>query len=245
MANFYNSGPSNSDDHGSNSAQDNQLDGGKTGHEEEHRPNQSNQDNQRHRRSSHPTLGHPQHHTPLHELDLAELERDTHLEFLRRDMSFIQLLQNASLDDPGGLSGDALLRLCNPLQSLPEITNPVIELALRMFLALKHSSQQAYTMIRDAVEKCFPGSNVPSLYQIKKTLTDVTGVKPVLNDMCINSCIAYTGPYQDLEQCPDPCAVFNTILIGPQLQALYRHPETVAKLRYREDHTQQILQELR
>ena len=92
MANFDNGGSSNSDDHWSNSVQDNQLDGGEAGHEEEHQPNQSNQDNQRHWRSSHPTSGHPQHHTPLHELDLAELERDTHLEFLRRDMSFIRLL---------------------------------------------------------------------------------------------------------------------------------------------------------
>ncbi|KAH0826535.1 hypothetical protein J3R83DRAFT_5547 [Lanmaoa asiatica] len=36
-------------------------------------------------------------HTALHHLDLAQLEDNTNLEFLRRDMAFIRLLRNATL----------------------------------------------------------------------------------------------------------------------------------------------------
>ena len=203
--------------------------------------------------------------TPLHDLDLAELEQIARIDFLQRDIQFIRRLRDATLDEPGGLSEEALKRLRNPPQTTPEIKDPVIELALSMYLVLEHSSQETYERIRRAVEKCFPGSIVPSLCQIKTMLADITGVKAFVNDMCINSCIAFTGPYADLEQCPEcqehrydqiqftrssgrvkaPRAVFNTIPIGPQLQALYRNPQTATKLHYRYERTQQILEELR
>ncbi|KAI9573427.1 hypothetical protein HD554DRAFT_2202163 [Boletus coccyginus] len=82
--------------------------------------------------------------------------------------------------------------------------------------------------------------------------------------MCINSCVAFVGPFSHLEECPEcnephydqtklnnsggsikvPHSVFHTIPIAPQLQALWRHPETAQKMRYREQHTQALFQEL-
>lgn len=218
---------------------------------EDHQPNYNDQ-----RRPSVPAR--PQNQNPLSELDLAELEQSACINFLHRDMQFIRCLRDATLDKPGRLSDDALKCLYNPPQTTPEIEDPVVELALSMFLALKHSSQE------NAVQKCFPGSTVPSLYQIKKMLVDITGVKPIISNMCINSCVTYVGLYADLDQCPTcqehwydqvqlthssgrtkaPRAVFNTIPIGPQLQALYWNSQTATKLHYYNEQTWQIWEEI-
>ena len=76
--------------------------------------------------------------------------------------------------------------------------------------------------------------------------------------MCINSCITYTGPYLHLQECPDchqlrsevvcqknvPRAVFNTIPLGSQLQAMWCHPDTAQKMCYHVHHTQELFDEL-
>jgi len=65
--------------------------------------------------------------------------------------------------------------------------------------------------------------------------------------MCINTCLAYTGPFTPLTNClfcgehryerhlhvdsKTPHCQFVTLPLGPQLQALWRHPISVAKLR--------------
>ncbi|KAF9470286.1 hypothetical protein BDN70DRAFT_762603, partial [Pholiota conissans] len=43
---------------------------------------------------------------------------------------------------------------------------------------------------------------LPSLYSVKKAVGEVTGLHSIMMDMCPNTCIAYTGPYTDLDQCP-------------------------------------------
>ena len=60
----------------------------------------------------------------------------------------------------------------------------------------------------------------------------MTRVHPIVDDMCINSCLAFTGPWQELHTCPkcnkpqyDPATkkprqVFQTIPLGPLLQGL-------------------------
>ena len=75
--------------------------------------------------------------------------------------------------------------------------------------------------------------------------------------MCINSCIAYTGPFKDLDKCPKcaterykensnkvPRQQFYTIPLGPQIQALWRTPDGGNRMRYRNRKTDEILEEL-
>ena len=73
--------------------------------------------------------------------------------------------------------------------------------------------------------------------------------------MCINSCLAYTGPLSALDTCPicsEPCfdshhqpqRIFNTIPIGPQLQALKQDLRKAIALRYRVLLTLAVLSEL-
>ena len=77
-------------------------------------------------------------------------------------------------------------------------------------------------------------------------MKDLTGVVPLIHDMCIDTYVAYTGPYHYLEECPlckalqyDPVVFemgigkkkvaqwqFHTLPVGPQLQGLYQSKES-------------------
>lgn len=84
--------------------------------------------------------------------------------------------------------------------------------------------------------------------------------------MCINNCVAFTGPFKGVEICPEcgenryePCPgsesqdllgrraqrEFLTIPVGPQIQALYCTVEGAEAMRYRRDVTHKIVSELR
>src|SRR5712672_200472 len=83
--------------------------------------------------------------------------------------------------------------------------------------------------------------------------------------MCINLCIAYTGPFLGLDSCPtcsepryDQFRVeitsgkekvarqqFHTIPIGPQLQALYQDPQSATYAHYLHQERSRILQEIK
>ena len=97
-----------------------------------------------------------------------------------------------------------------------------------------------------------PNADLPSYYKARQLVADLTGIELVVHHMCINSCIAYTGPFTDLKVCPmcsEPCydkfrleasggreriprQEFHTIPIRPQLQALYREPESATHTHY-------------
>jgi hypothetical protein len=82
--------------------------------------------------------------------------------------------------------------------------------------------------------------------------------------MCINSCVTYTGPFSNLEACPIcsepqydifrlessnggdrvPRQEFHTIPIGPQLQALYREPESAKHTHYMHTEGSRVLAEI-
>ncbi|KIM52276.1 hypothetical protein SCLCIDRAFT_141549 [Scleroderma citrinum Foug A] len=80
--------------------------------------------------------------------------------------------------------------------------------------------------------------------------------------MCVNSCVAFVGPFLELDACPEcdeprfnvhhqthtnkhiPRVVFHTIPIGPQLQALWRHPESTEKMCYRVKKMQEVFDQL-
>ena len=180
-------------------------------------------------------------------------------------MSFIQTIRDASLDDGIGLTGEPLEQLRNPPKAPLRVDDRYTELALSMFIALEHSSESTYEKIQRAIEQCFPDAEIPSFYQTKCILAGLSGVTSIVKDMCINSCAAYVGPLSNLDSCPEcseprydqvkfdrsngrikhPHAVFHTIPIAPQLQSLWRHPESAEKMCYRGKRTEQIFRELR
>ena len=129
---------------------------------------------------------------------------------------------------------------------------------------LGNPSEATYEVNRKAFLRRLPEANIPSYYKIRRLVADLTGVESVMHHMCINSCVAYTGPFSDLEACPTcseprydqfrlelssrrdkiPRQEFHTIPIGPQLQALYQEPETAIHAHYMHIEWSRILAEI-
>ena len=187
-----------------------------------------------------------------------------HLDNLKTAVDFVKALQDATLDDATlGMSDEALHRLRNPLREHPDIDiDKHTRLAIRLYLA--NPSDMTYEANRAPILDCFPGADIPSYYRIKRLVADMTGVESIIHHMCVNSCIAYTGPFLDLQVCPVcseprydqfrfqtssgwdriPRQEFHTIPIGPQLQALYRSPESASQAHYLREERSRVLAHL-
>ena len=191
-------------------------------------------------------LDEPPEQAPLaHRIGLEELSDLARLNDIKLAMKFIQALENASLDDEhSGLDADTLDRLRNPPTSCVDLSDPDLRLGLDLFLASIKSSQDTYTMSRDAILRRHPDDNLPSYDKMKRHIAEITGVVPIISDMCRNSCIAFTGPLAMLDTCSecseprfDPITKkalqhLYTIPPGPQLQAQWRDIESAQRMCY-------------
>ncbi|KAG1720844.1 hypothetical protein EDB19DRAFT_1646843 [Suillus lakei] len=158
-------------------------------------------------------------------------------------MEFILALWSASLSDPVvKLDKEARSNLRNPPCEPLDITNPIIRHSISTYYALEHSSQSAYEHIHSSTACTFPDTDeMPSFYRIEHMIAEYTGVESITHNMCPDTCIAFTGPFADLDRCPvcdkhqydqiklqasrghnKVARKFHTIPAGPQLQALYR-----------------------
>ena len=81
------------------------------------------------------------------------------------------------------------------------ISDPNIHLSLNLFLAVTNASEETCHASRSAISYHYPNSGIPSYYAVKKLVAKITGVVAVYDDMCINSCHAFTGPFTQLESC--------------------------------------------
>ncbi|KAF8510674.1 hypothetical protein BU17DRAFT_55176, partial [Hysterangium stoloniferum] len=45
-------------------------------------------------------------------------------------------------------------------------------------------------------------NELSTLFQTKKKIEQITGIYSMMHDMCPNTCIAYTGPLENLNNCP-------------------------------------------
>ncbi|KDQ52675.1 hypothetical protein JAAARDRAFT_198028 [Jaapia argillacea MUCL 33604] len=177
---------------------------------------------------------------------------------IRIATDFINALKDATLDN-GDLSPDVLDRLRNPITEPLNINNPDLLYSLELFLALNDSSEGAFDQVRNATHRRIPEVEILSLDQIKRRICEMTGVVPIVNHMCVNTCLAFTGPFAEDDSCRkcnepryDPLSStkaprreFYTMPIGPVLQAVSRTKEGATKKLYRADRTQDILGSLR
>jgi hypothetical protein len=177
---------------------------------------------------------------------LEELSNLAQLKDIKLTMEFIQALDGASLDkEDSRLDADTLHRLRNLPTSCVDLTDPDLHLGLDLFLASIKSSQDTYTMSRDAIIRRHPDDDIPTYDQMKRRIAEITGVVPIMDDMCRNSCIAFTGPLAKLDACSecgeprlDPVTKkalqhLYTIPPGPQLQAQWRDVESAQRMCYR------------
>ena len=208
--------------------------------------------------SGNPSLATPEYSIPP--------EFTPRVDSLKTSLAFQRALEGASLDN-GDLGVDDVYRLRHPVQNeINLLDDPDLLLSLRLFLSTTSASDQVYNDVRSDMLERHPEDNILSLASIKKKIQDLTGVIPIVHDMCPNSCVAYTGPYADLESCPmpdcqtsqyDPVLLessggkikkpqqqFYTMPLGLQLQALWRNPETAKKMKHRSRRTKEIFEAL-
>lgn len=169
---------------------------------------------------------------------------------LKVALTFIDAVKKASLDN-GDLDTETVERLRNPPQELLDVSDPDLRFSLDLFIATTTASQDTYNSARSACLRRHPDDNVLTHDAIKRKVAEWSGVVPILNHMCPNTCMAYMGPFAALESCTrcglprfDEHGVareFYTIPLGPQLQALWRTPERARAVRYRSERTREIL----
>ncbi|KAG2061618.1 hypothetical protein BDR06DRAFT_1042006 [Suillus hirtellus] len=96
--------------------------------------------------------------------------------------------------------------------------------------------------------KQHPEDDVYSHYQVKQAVCELSGVVPIANDMCTNTCLTFTGPYAELDHCPR-CGEdrWDAKKSSPhkKLQALWRHPDQAKKMQWRQEYTNKIIDELK
>lgn len=131
---------------------------------------------------------------------------------------------------------------------------PVFDLAdpspllrcLRHFINNESASRAHYEGIREIELLHNPSSEFLSFDQVKRRLRWLSGVIPLEQDMCPRSCVAYTGPYDELEACPrcatsryfpgtaKPRKRFTTLPIGPVIQSFYSSNDVADQMHYME-----------
>lgn len=143
------------------------------------------------------------------------------------------------------LDSEVIHRLRNPVEGPLVIQDQNTLFSMKLFQATAKSSQATYNEVREAILERHPTDPILSYDMAKKAVQDYSGVVPMKEDMCPISCLAFTGPYKNLERCPKcqahrydqeilrqskgkkkvPVRQFYTIPTGPMLQALERTEE--------------------
>jgi len=196
------------------------------------------------------------------DVDLQELSDLVQIDDLKITMEFVRGLESATLDDKEMcLHSEALEHLRNPPEYQTEVPSPDLRLAVDLYLAVENASQDTYNAVRTAILRHYPESELLSYAQTKNKIAQMSGITPLVHNMCINSCLAYTGPFATLETCPTcgesrydqitltnsngkvkkPQQEFHSMPIGPQLQALWRHSDSAASIRYCDTRTAEII----
>ena len=143
--------------------------------------------------------------------------------------------------------------------------DPNLKLSLLNFISFMGCSQGTYEAARQNTQQCFPDIDLLSYYQVEQRARNLSGVITWEHHMCARSCVGFTGPFANMEYCPNPdCGearykekdlqesdgerkvprkVFTTFPAGPQIQARWKHPQMAKDMRYRWEKTQELRQE--
>jgi hypothetical protein len=185
---------------------------------------------------------------PLEGHDPEEGLRSTsiHLPDLQTTQHFVDSLCTAVLES-SGMHDEDINSLCNPGPEHELVDPSPLLWSIRHFINNLLSSRDHYEMFRCIELADNPNDPMLTFDQVKCRVRWLSGVVPLEHDMCPNTCVAYTGPYSDLEHCPrcaDPCYLpggtkkpqrrFTTMPIGPVIQAFYGSREVTERMHYLE-----------
>jgi hypothetical protein len=202
----------------------------------------------------------------IRSIDVQELSDLIQIDDIKTSVEFVRGLESATLDDQEmRLGSEALERLRHPPQYQLETPSPDLHLTVDLYLAVGNASQETYNVIQTAIQRRYPESELLSYDQIKNKVAQMSGITDLVHDMCVNSCLAYTGPFSALDTCPTcgeprydqitlansdgkvkkPRQEFRSMPIVPQLQAPWQHPDNAASVQYCDTRTADIISELK
>ncbi|KAF8348518.1 hypothetical protein F5887DRAFT_1249038 [Amanita rubescens] len=160
--------------------------------------------------------------------DTGTLGLDSQMSDIQIAAQFINELKNATLEhtrmDPENIEH---------LHSAPshfsfDVYDPDFIFSLCTFMAVSNASQATYN---DTALEQHPTDPFLSCDQVKRRIEQLSGVVPIMHDMCVDTYAAFTGPFKNLNACPicqepryhqgtlTPCRQFSTIPIGPVIQS--------------------------
>ena len=178
---------------------------------------------------------------------------------LRPAVEFTEMLKSATLESQ--FDPEELADLLDPREHVSTpLDDPGLKLSLRNYITLMGSSQEAYEAVRQNTRDCFPDIELLSHWQAERRARNLSGLITWEHHMCVETCVGFTGPYANLENCPKcgaprykekelkesggenkiPRKVFSTFPVGPQIQARWKDPRTAHDMRYRWERTQEI-----
>jgi hypothetical protein len=129
------------------------------------------------------------------------LQEAIHLDDLKLCADFVKCLQAATLSDPSvSLSEEAVACLHNPSCGQSSPLDADLQLALKLYLL--NLSEATYKANHTAFLHHSPHINIPSYYRTTWLVSEITGIESIVHHMCINSCVAYTGPFLNLKAYP-------------------------------------------
>lgn len=177
-------------------------------------------------------------------------------------IDFIRMVKDATLESQ--FTAEELATLCDPQghSSTPE-DDRYLKHSIQNFIDLLGCAQDKYTAVRENLRELDPTIPMLSYDQVKWRVWNLSGLTTWEHHMCIDGCVGFTGPFADLEHCPDcgkPCfdpkkleesngilkvprKIFTTFPVGPQIQARRKNPKTAEKMSYWWRKTQELQQE--
>ena len=127
------------------------------------------------------------------------------IKHIRDALANINMIRDATIEN-SKLDDATKARLRDPPVGEVPIDDPDLFCALDLFLNSFDMNEDVYKSAtqtmneRDQAKGIEP--SMPTIAELNNTITHITGVVPVLDHMCVNSCIAYTGVHKDLDKCP-------------------------------------------
>jgi hypothetical protein len=116
------------------------------------------------------------------------------MEAIRKTLQTIQLIRAANMEN-SNLDDVTKERLQNPPTGEVHNDDPQMYCALDLFLNTLEMKDANYTKATACVNKMTNEhfAPLPSIHELKNHISELTGITPVRDDTCINTCKAFTG----------------------------------------------------
>ena len=125
-----------------------------------------------------------------------------HLSDMATSVEFIRMVKEATLEFQFGV--EELAALCDPRENTSILEDdPYLKFSIRNFISLFGCAQDRYEDVRQNYLDLHPNAPVLSYDQVKRRLRNITGIVTWQHDMYVNTCVVFTGPFKDLESCPN------------------------------------------